>query len=331
MGCDLSKEPEAGKSNHLPESKPLLDKVFDRSRRDVKDVKGEPTEKKTWYHGQISNQEADYRLRSAAGGTDGSYLVYDNPIERGQYVLLVYHKDDLLRWKIRTTRPDGMYILGNDVVRYRTIRELIKAHRGITGKPIKMEGGGALTLRKCRTTTDDEERPSEDKSNEISPVVTRAKNERSSKKWYAKKPAKEREPQSQLSKSNEKYPVVARVVVKDGAKNELVDKEWYRGSISNKEADSYLDEVSQGHADGSYIVYDNPVTSGQYILLVYYKSEMLRWKIQRRQTDDMYILGDDGPEVNRYRTVKELIKAHRGVMGKPIETEKGGIVTLRKM
>ncbi len=324
MGCLFPKE--ADESNRSSENEPLLSEEF------VKDVKGEPTDKK-WYHGQISNQEADNRLRSAAGGTNGSYLVYDNPIVRGQYVLLVYHKGDLLRWMIRTTRPDhGMYILGNDgpgVVRYRTIRELIKAHRGITGKQIKIEGGGALTLSKCRATTNDEERPSEDKSIENSPVVTpvnSAKNEQSGTKWYAKKPA-----EPQLSKSNEKCPVVARVVVKDSAKNELVDKEWYRGSISNKEADSYLDEVSQGHADGSYIVYDNPVTSGQYILLVYYKSEMLRWKIQKCPTDDMYILGDDGPEVNRYKTVKELIKAHRGMMGKPIETEKGGIVTLRKM
>ena len=134
------------------ENKPLLrGEVFDRREyQDVKDIRGEPTDKK-WYHGQISNQDADFRLRSGAGENDGSYLVYDNPIVRGQYVLLVYHKGDLLRWKIRTTRPDEMYILGNDgpgVVKYKTIRELIKAHRGITGKPIKIESGGALTLSK---------------------------------------------------------------------------------------------------------------------------------------------------------------------------------------
>ena len=299
--------------------------------------KSKPTDKK-WYHGKISNQEADNSLRSASGGTNGSYLVYDDPAVRGQYVLLVYlYTGDLLRWMIRPTRPDGMYILGDDgpgVVRYRTISKLIKAHRGITGKPIKMESGGAFTLSKCCTaTTNDEEREPLllSKSNENSPVVTRAKNEQSGKKWYAKKPAeREREPQSQLSKSNEKCPEVAHDVVKDNAKNELVGKKWYRGSICNKEADRYLDRVSQGH-NGSYIVYDNPLTSGQYILLVYHKSERLRWKIQQSPTDDMYILGDDGPEVNRYKTVKELIKAHRGVMGKPIETEKGGIVTLRKM
>ena len=128
------------------------------------------------------------------------------------------------------------------------------------------------------------------------------------------RPVGERKPM--LSESNKKFP-------------ELVGKQWYRGDISNDDADRYLDEIdSQGH-DGSYIVYDNPVTTGQYILLVYYRSDKLRWKIQL--VKGMYILGEDGSEVNRYKTVKELIKAHRGVLGKPIETEEGGIVTLRKM
>ena len=125
-------------------------------------------------------------------------------------------------------------------------------------------------------------------------------------------------------------PVVTRVESANVEQFELTGKKWYRGNISNDDADRYLDEVSKG-GDGSYIVYDNRKTKGQYILLVYYKGDKLRWKIQRCSNDGMYILGDEDPEVNRYKTVKELIKAHRGVMGKPIQTEKGGVVTLRKM
>ena len=117
----------------------------------VQDVEGAPTDKK-WYHGKISNDEADFRLRMGAGGTDGSYLVYDNPRRRGQYILLVYHDRQLLRWKITRRTRDGKYILGEDgpgVVGYSSVRELIKAHRGITGKPIKMQNGGVLTLSKA--------------------------------------------------------------------------------------------------------------------------------------------------------------------------------------
>ena len=116
----------------------------------VKDIEGEPTGKR-WYHGKISNDEADNRIRYGAGGTDGSYIVYDNPYRNGQYILLVYYRGQLLRWKIRRRRSDGMYFLGEEgegVAKYKTVRELIHAHRGVTGKPIKMGDGGVLRLSK---------------------------------------------------------------------------------------------------------------------------------------------------------------------------------------
>ena len=65
-------------------------------------------------------------------------------------------------------------------------------------------------------------------------------------------------------------------------------------------------------------------------MLVYYKEKTLQWKIQRMPSDGMYILGEDGLRVTRYKTVKKLIKAHRGVMGRPIKLQGGGVVTLSK-
>ena len=118
--------------------------------------KGTPDKK--WYHGKISHDEAEARLREGAGGNDGSYLVYDNP-NKLEFILLVYYKGNLLRWKIwnRQVNETGIsmqddFILGEDggpgVTGYKTVRELIKAHRGVSGKPIKLENGETVTLSK---------------------------------------------------------------------------------------------------------------------------------------------------------------------------------------
>ena len=106
---------------------------------------------KKWYHGRISDEEADFRLKVGADGHDGSYLVYDNPRKRGEYVLLVVHEGRLFRWKISKRKTDGKYILGVDgpgVIGHHTVKDLIHHHRGIRGKPIKLEDGGVLTLSK---------------------------------------------------------------------------------------------------------------------------------------------------------------------------------------
>lgn len=106
---------------------------------------------KKWYHGRISDEEADFRLKVGADGHDGSYLVYDNPRKRGDYVLLVVHEQRLFRWKISKRKTDSKYILGMDgsgVIGHDTVKDLIHHHRGVRGKPIKLEDGGVLTLSK---------------------------------------------------------------------------------------------------------------------------------------------------------------------------------------
>lgn len=112
------------------------------------DIEGAPTDKK-WYHASITDHEAEKRLRLGAAGNDNSYLVYNNPRRRGEYVLLVINGGRLHRWKINRRVYDGKYILGNDVPGvegFGSVRELIKAHRGIRGKPIKTDSGQTLTL-----------------------------------------------------------------------------------------------------------------------------------------------------------------------------------------
>ena len=116
----------------------------------VGDVVGAPIDRK-WYHGGINLREAEYRMRSCDPKIrrDGTYLVYDNPRRRGEYVLLVYHKNELRRWKIIRRERDGKYVLGEDspgAVAHTSVRKLIEYHRGITGKPIKLEHGGSLKL-----------------------------------------------------------------------------------------------------------------------------------------------------------------------------------------
>ena len=134
----------------VEETRPLLDDPFPRRFENVQDIEGAPVDR-SWYHGKITNDEADYRIKAGARGHNGSYLVYDNPRKRGEYILIVYYKRKNHRWEISRRKSDGKYILGRDgpgVIGHDSVRDLIHNHRGLTGKPIKLEGGGVMTLSK---------------------------------------------------------------------------------------------------------------------------------------------------------------------------------------
>ena len=107
------------------------------------------------------------------------------------------------------------------------------------------------------------------------------------------------------------------------------EKKWYHAKISNEEAERRLRQGSRGH-NGSYIVYDNPHRSGQYILIMIHDEMLYRWKIMLRVSDGKYIIGNDSPGVVGYSTVKELIKAHRGFKGKTLKTERGKSLKLSR-
>lgn len=134
----------------VEETRPLLHDPIPPKFENVQDIEGAPTDK-SWYHGNITNDEADYRLKAGARGHNGSYLVYDNPLRKGEYILIVHYQHKNHRYKISRRKRDGQYILGQDgpgVVGHDSVRDLIHHHRGVTGKPIKLEGGGVMTLSK---------------------------------------------------------------------------------------------------------------------------------------------------------------------------------------
>lgn len=118
---------------------------------DAPEIVGAPTGKR-WYHGNIKDDAAEQRMKSAAE-QDGNYLVYDyytgaGPVH-GNYILLVFCGGKLYRWKI-SRRQYGRFILGENntgmVESYASVRELIKAHRGITGKPLRLANGRSVKL-----------------------------------------------------------------------------------------------------------------------------------------------------------------------------------------
>ena len=102
---------------------------------------------KRWYHGNISHDEAESRLRRGCGGKDGTYLVYDSPSNREgsyMYVLLIYYKPE---GEIKKLGIKGQFVLENNTeTPHKDVRSLIKHHRGVTGKAVKLQGGGKVTL-----------------------------------------------------------------------------------------------------------------------------------------------------------------------------------------
>ena len=134
----------------------------ERRFEDVPEIVGAPTGKR-WYHGNIRDIAAEQRLTSVAD-EDGNYLVYDfytdfeaGPVH-GNYILLVYCEGNVYRWKI-TRRQDGRFVLGEGntemVESYASVRKLIKAHRGILGKPLRLANGRSVKLTRDYITHPD--------------------------------------------------------------------------------------------------------------------------------------------------------------------------------
>ena len=116
------------------------------------DGDGAPQDKR-WYHGPIDHWEAKNRLKNAPGVTDGTYLVYDNPKKEGEFFLLVFQKGSVHRFCIEQP-AEGKFILCDrhnpsivNRVEHSSVRELIRYHRGISGRPLHLEEGrGVLKL-----------------------------------------------------------------------------------------------------------------------------------------------------------------------------------------
>ena len=112
---------------------------------------------KRWYHGNISDEEAESRLRRGCGGKDGTYLVYDNPSGReGSYMyVLAYYQGDIIKepeMEINRLKCEGEkfgYVLGEGgpgAIVHSSVKELVKYHRGLTGVPIQLKDGRKVKL-----------------------------------------------------------------------------------------------------------------------------------------------------------------------------------------
>ena len=118
-----------------------------------------PLEEKRWYHGNISDEEAESRLRRGCGGKDGTFLVYDNPSGReGSYKLPVYYQGqedfikelEINRMKHITDEGEKFgYVLGEGgtgAIVHSSVKELVKYHRGLTGVSIQLKDGRKVKL-----------------------------------------------------------------------------------------------------------------------------------------------------------------------------------------
>ncbi|MGI9283410.1 MAG: SH2 domain-containing protein [Endozoicomonas sp.] len=109
----------------------------------------EAVEEKRWYHGNISDEEAESRLRRGCGGKDGTYLVYDSPEHEGEYRIFIYNKRDVQKLTITkrfTPKIGDQYNLSGHEQWHETLKELIKYHRGLTGTPLELENGSRVRL-----------------------------------------------------------------------------------------------------------------------------------------------------------------------------------------
>ena len=116
----------------------------------------QPKISKPWYHGSISKEEAEYRLESVSTGlrAKGTFLVY---FDSSGYVLLVFKKR-LHRCRIRD-RGGSKFVLEVESADSETLNpeshssvtELVKYHKGLSGKPIKLSRTESVKLRDYAT------------------------------------------------------------------------------------------------------------------------------------------------------------------------------------
>ena len=113
---------------------------------------------KSWYHGSISEQEAEHRLGSVAKGirAKGTFLVYCDS-STSTCVLRVFKKHQR-RCRIRD-RGGSEFVLEVESEETATLNpkshssviELIKHHKGLSGTPIKLSETESVRLRDCAT------------------------------------------------------------------------------------------------------------------------------------------------------------------------------------
>ena len=105
----------------------------------------EELKKKPWYF-EGSFEEANLKMKEAKKKEDGTYLVCNNPDRKGSYVMLVYYQGEIKKMEISRKPAKFVYVLGEGAKTHDTVRQLIKHHRGVTGKPIQLGDGNKVIL-----------------------------------------------------------------------------------------------------------------------------------------------------------------------------------------
>lgn len=106
-------------------------------------------------------------------------------------------------------------------------------------------------------------------------------------------------------------------------------KRWYHGDITPAQAQTRM-RSARVRKDGTYLVYKNRFSPGDYILLVYYSKEYHKLHIRRRSDNRKYVLKDYTYEPVQHDSVKKLVKYHRGLLGKSIQLQQKGSVRLKE-
>lgn len=265
--------------------------------------------RKRWYHGMISDSEAEILCKNVEKGAknnknfvDGSFMLYNNSDEYdAPYKLLVYYKGEILQFKISSF--NGQFLLGEDsgdtVPRYNNVLELIRKYRAGRGQ------NKLMSPSSCR-------HPEEHFQLAKDRYIRVAKDKDVSDDLIKKECEINNDPNQACKRDN--------IAILSG-------KKWYHGGISNNTADARLDKAASGN-NGSYLVYDNPnkKRNAPFLLLIYFREGHIRLTIS--EINGKYFLGDEVGE--KYQTVRELIKYHRGIRGQPIKLSGGQLVTLSK-
>ena len=93
-------------------------------------------------------------LLHGSAGKNGSFLVFKN--SNDMYALLVYHNESIFKLEINESIDENekkYYTIGKDWTKHKTVTELIKHHRGITGKRIKLPDESDTKLLKDELKT----------------------------------------------------------------------------------------------------------------------------------------------------------------------------------
>ena len=106
---------------------------------------------KDWYHGELTDREAEKVMLENTKGIDGAFLVYDNPHRSDGYKIIV-NKNGVLHKFIVIRRPDDLQFAVFGQVQadkpFPKLKNLIHYYRGFGSTPLTLPTGETVILSK---------------------------------------------------------------------------------------------------------------------------------------------------------------------------------------